>query len=320
MRALTVRSASIVAAALMVSAMGISPGTSALAMTQNASATEWSPAVDAPIVVYPNLPVVSLFCPEVDSNLVIYRDAIYESSQVTFTDTTYTVTTTLIEPGYTYADPDPESVQYALSPDRQVATIFEDFSAFLENCGPRFSDVPLDRSFYHEISWLANSGITSGYSDGTFRPLGTVNRDAMAAFLYRFAGVKDFVASPSATFSDVRSSTPFSREITWLATTEITGGYNDGTFRPGWPVNRDAMAAFLYRFAGEPAFTPPTKSPFDDITPSTPFYKEITWLASTGITGGFSDGTFRPLEPVNRDAMAAFLYRFSEQDLCGVCG
>jgi hypothetical protein len=70
------------------------------------------------------------------------------------------------------------------------------------------------------------------------------------------------------------------------------------------------MAAFLYRFAGKPAFTPPAVSPFSDVTPSTPFYKEITWLASTGITGGFSDGTFRPLGTVKRDAMAAFLFRF----------
>jgi hypothetical protein len=76
-------------------------------------------------------------------------------------------------------------------------------------------------------------------------------------------------------------------------------------------VNRDAMAAFLYRFAGDPAFTPPATSPFTDVTPSTPFYKEITWLASTGVTSGYSNGTFRALNAVNRDAMAAFLFRYS---------
>ena len=31
-------------------------------------------------------------------------------------------------------------------------------------------------------------GITTGWSDGTFRPNAAVNRDAMAAFFYRFAG------------------------------------------------------------------------------------------------------------------------------------
>ena len=177
-------------------------------------------------------------------------------------------------------------------------------------CLPLFSDVPKTRAFATEIEWLALSGITNGYSDGTFRPLGTVNRDAMAAFLYRFAGEPAFTPPTVSPFSDVTRSTPFYKEITWLASTGITGGFSDGTFRPLGTVNRDAMAAFLYRFAGRSAFTPPAVSPFSDVTPSTPFYKEITWLASTGITGGFSDGTFRPLGTVNRDAMAAFLFRY----------
>jgi hypothetical protein len=176
-------------------------------------------------------------------------------------------------------------------------------------------DVLPDRAFANEITWLASSGITNGYSDGTFRPSGKVNRNAMAAFLYRFAGEPASMPPTASSFSDVTPTTPFYKEITWLNSTGITGGYGDGTFRPGQPVNRDAMAAFLYRFAGEPAFTPPRASPFTDVTPSTPFYKEITWLASTEITGGFSDGTFRPAQPVNRDAMAAFLYRFNERNL-----
>jgi hypothetical protein len=137
----------------------------------------------------------------------------------------------------------------------------------------------------------------------------------MAAFLYRFANKPSFTPPAISPFTDVTPTTPFYKEITWLDSTGITGGFSDGTFRPGQPVNRDAMAAFLYRFAGEPAFTPPPLSPFSDATQSRPFYKEITWLASTEVTGGFSDGTFRPAQPVNRDAMAAFLFRFDDKGL-----
>ena len=43
------------------------------------------------------------------------------------------------------------------------------------------------------------------------------------------------------------------------------------------------------------------------------FHKEVEWLASTGISTGMrhSDGslTFDPLQPVTRQAMAAFLHR-----------
>jgi len=120
-------------------------------------------------------------------------------------------------------------------------------------------------------------------------------------------------ADPVQTFPDVPPTWPFFREVEWLAAEGITTGYPDGTFRPLQSINRDAMAAFLYRFTGSPAFTPPADSPFVDMTPETMFYKEVTWLAHQGIATGWTepDGTrtFRPLQPINRDAMAAFLFR-----------
>jgi len=174
-----------------------------------------------------------------------------------------------------------------------------------------FSDVPPSVQFYEEITWLASTGITTGYPDGTYRPWDPVNRDAMAAFLYRFAETPMHWPPEVSPFTDVTPATQFYHDITWLAAGGITTGYPDGTFRPWEPIARDAMAAFLYRFSGEPEFTPPATSPFSDITPETQFYKEITWLAEQGITTGYPDGTFRPLSPINRDAMAAFLYRLA---------
>jgi hypothetical protein len=107
----------------------------------------------------------------------------------------------------------------------------------------------------------------------------------------------------------------FYKEVTWLAYYGITTGWVDPTtghrsFRPGDNINRDAMAAFLYRFSGSPSWTAPGASPFNDITPNSRFYNEITWLAAARVSTGYTDGTFRPLNAVNRDAMAAFLYRW----------
>jgi len=80
-------------------------------------------------------------------------------------------------------------------------------------------------------------------------------------------------------------------------------------------VNRDAMAAFMYRFASSPAYNAPASSPFSDLVPQTQFYKEITWLASMNISTGWDESngtkTFRPVQPVSRDAMAAFMYRYN---------
>ena len=91
----------------------------------------------------------------------------------------------------------------------------------------------------------------------------------------------------------------------------ITTGYSDGTFRPDASVSREAMAAFFYRFAGSPAHNAGSQR-FRDVPVSSPFYKEVSWLAARGITTGWSDGTFRPGEAIHRDAMAAFIQRYKK--------
>ena len=176
-----------------------------------------------------------------------------------------------------------------------------------------FTDVKSGDQFYTEISWLAQRRITTGYPDGTYRPLESVERGAMAAFFYRMAGSPQFTAPSTPSFSDVPTTHPFYKEIEWMKARGITTGWSDGTFRPNAPVNRDAMAAFFYRYAGSPHVDLPVTSPFKDVPADSQFYREITWLASTGISTGWSDGTYRPVTPIARDAMAAFIYRYSEK-------
>ena len=174
---------------------------------------------------------------------------------------------------------------------------------------PAFPDVPLDDRFNLPIQWLKASGIAGGYADGSFRPTTPVSRQAMAAFLYRAAGSPEFEAPATSPFKDVKVTDEFYTEITWLAETGISAGYAGGTFRPTAPVSRQAMAAFLHRAFGAPAFDDPAMSPFTDVPTSSEFYTEIAWLAANQISTGDDGGTFRPTSPVSRQAMAAFLMR-----------
>lgn len=185
----------------------------------------------------------------------------------------------------------------------------------VEEKTPGFTDVSNNHLFYREISWLSARRITTGYADGTFRPNASVERAAMAAFFYRMAGYPQFTAPSESPFKDVPTDHPFYKEITWMHSQGITTGWSDGTFRPHEPVNRDAMAAFFYRFAGQPVFAAPAASPFQDVTPEAAFYREITWLASQKVTTGWADGTFRPVQPIERGAMAAFIYRYDQNVL-----
>ena len=190
-----------------------------------------------------------------------------------------------------------------------------------------FADLPVGAQFFDEISWLASQGISTGWTEAdgskSFRPVQAVNRDAMAAFMYRLAGSPEFSAPAVSPFADITPSTQFYKEITWLASQGISTGWveADGskTFRPVQPVNRDAMAAFMYRFAGKPTFV--DSQVFVDVPLGAQFHAEISWLAGAGISTGWTaaDGsrTFRPLVPVNRDAMAAFMYRYHQKYMNG---
>ena len=183
---------------------------------------------------------------------------------------------------------------------------------------PSFTDVAAGTQFGTEIMWMANVGISTGWTEPggvkSFRPLTAVNRDAMAAFMYRLAGKPDFTPPAVSPFADVATDNQFYKEITWLASKGISTGWpEDRTFRPLQPVNRDAMAAFLYRLAGKPEFQ--AAPAFQDVAGGSRFFKEIGWLAAEKISTGWDEGnnakSFRPLQAVNRNAMAAFMYRFN---------
>ena len=177
----------------------------------------------------------------------------------------------------------------------------------------RFADVPDSHTFADEISWLADSGTTTGYPDGTFRPGASVLREQMAVFLWRRAGepaVSDLPATSP--FVDVPTSHAFYRAIVWLADAGISTGYDDGTFRPGQPVLREQMAAFLHRFRSLLATPAGGSGSFGDVPSSSTFRTQIQWLSASKISTGYPDGTFRPAQPVLREQMAAFLFRYDD--------
>ncbi len=116
---------------------------------------------------------------------------------------------------------------------------------------PGFSDVPPSHPFHREIAWMLEEGITTGFPDGSYRTTSSVTRQSMAAFMYRMAG-SPLGASPTCTtapFPDVPTSHPFCGEIDWMVDEGITTGFADGGFHPASSVTRQAMSAFMQRYA-----------------------------------------------------------------------
>ena len=134
---------------------------------------------------------------------------------------------------------------------------------------------------------------------------------------------------PAITFRDVSSLTPHHEDIQWLADNGISTGWKtaDGKyeFRGMSAVVRQDMAAFLRREAknrgvDDAADWKPTDADwkrFRDVNRGTPHAEDILWLAHAGISTGWkeADGscTFRGMDTVKRQDMAAFLKRLADK-------
>jgi hypothetical protein len=176
----------------------------------------------------------------------------------------------------------------------------------------RFTDIT-GNLHSDNIVWAYQHGVTTGSPENsdTYKPVDTVNRGSMATFLRRVVGNPD-MEKDAPSFLDINKSI-HKENIKWLASEGITTGSpeNSNTYKPNDPVNRGAMATFLYRLAGEPEYTAPKTSPFADVPTTHLHYKAICWLKSVELTTGSPEnsGTYKPSDVVNRGSMATFLHR-----------
>ncbi|OWY60869.1 hypothetical protein B7486_66850, partial [cyanobacterium TDX16] len=120
----------------------------------------------------------------------------------------------------------------------------------VSHCSP-FRDVGVASAFRDAIVRMHDAGHIEGYADGTFRPSSVVTRQAAAAILWRTAGAPE-TNDPDTGASDVPSEHPFATAIDWMLEEDVAAGYEDGTFRPGATVTRQALVQWLYRLAGSP--------------------------------------------------------------------
>ena len=109
-----------------------------------------------------------------------------------------------------------------------------------------FSDMTGNSDFDKAISWAAEQGITTSWSDKTFRPWDICNRAAIVTFLWRFAGRPE--SAQMATFNDMTGNSDFDKAISWAAENGITTGWSDNTFRPWNTCLRLAVVSFLGRY------------------------------------------------------------------------
>jgi len=111
----------------------------------------------------------------------------------------------------------------------------------------KFPDVKKTDYFFKPVIWAVEQGITTGYSDGTFKPKNVCTRAQTVTFLWRMAG-KPGTSGLQNKFSDVKKSDYFYNATLWASDMKILAGYSDGTFRPQGKCLRRQMVTFLNKY------------------------------------------------------------------------
>lgn len=107
-------------------------------------------------------------------------------------------------------------------------------------------------------------------------------------------------------FTDLDPNADYYKPVLDLANRGVINGYGDGTFRPHSLVTR-GQAAKMLALALKLDTSNVSNPGFKDVQPGTELYPYIAALASKGIISGYSDGTFKPNQPITRGEVAKAL-------------
>ena len=151
-----------------------------------------------------------------------------------------------------------------------------------------FTDVT-DASQNDAISWMSNTGITTGKSPTTFAPDDTLNRAEAATFLHRLEGKP---AAPAHSFVDVVKGWQ-QDSVSWMADTGITTGTSPTTFTPEGTLTRAHLVTFLYRYKEEPEVTLNTSTPTCDPSPPSDAFGAGDTIPGFPSGSGALSGNFR---------------------------
>ena len=181
-----------------------------------------------------------------------------------------------------------------------------------------FTDVQKGAWCYEGVKYVYEKGMMNGTTDTVFNPDHTITRGQIAAILWRLAG--EPAAKQAASFTDVKADAYYAKAIAWAAEQGVTTGYADGSFKPDQPINREQLAAFLYRYAklqgkgftGAWAF--PLNYP-DAQQVSEWAYEPLCWTTMKGVINGKADGTLAPKGNATRAQAAVMLMRYCETAL-----
>ena len=176
--------------------------------------------------------------------------------------------------------------------------------------GKAYSPVTFVNRKAAELNRRDHFAFLVGYTDGTFGSERNMTRAEVTTMFARLL-TEQIEADKiySNTFSDVPKGYWAANYIGYMQQFGIITGYSDGSFRPDAPVTRAEFAAIASRFE---KLTEGSKS-FTDVPDTYWAARYINFAATRGWVTGYSDGTFKPENPITRAEVAAVTCRLLER-------
>ncbi len=111
-------------------------------------------------------------------------------------------------------------------------------------------------------------------------------------------------------FNDVSPNDWFYNDIKNAYDLKLMNGISENSFSPHAPTQRCMILTILYRLENTPAVKSP--APFSDVATTEYYSDAIAWAVEIGLAKGYSDKTFKPSQPISRQDLAVFLYRYAQ--------
>lgn len=111
-------------------------------------------------------------------------------------------------------------------------------------------------------------------------------------------------------FTDVSESDWFYDDVMFVFVKKLMVGVSDTLFDPYGTTTRAMTATTIWRMEGSPA--PKGGNPFTDVKNGEWYTDAILWAAENEIAEGYGGGLFGTNDPVTREQLAAFFFRYAE--------
>ena len=135
-------------------------------------------------------------------------------------------------------------------------------------------------------------------------------RGELAVALYLQAGAPEVKLPETSPWPDVKTNDPNYAAYIWVREKGISYGWSDGKFHADAGISNATVAAFTYRAAGSPAVK--GDSPYVDVKPGAPFYREILW-ASQNLPTVYGGHYFLPKQLLTRGHLETVLTAFQSR-------